>query len=170
VIATGVGLAGAEDDIEALIDDDLLPPLSPSEGMRRRLYRSHIRQEENRMNALAAFRIPKGRDLDAAYSLVICPQVLFKAEGLMVWGVTDDSYIEQIHVGHQIVADVCGAPIPARFFSMAQSWEEVEKQVKEHGISGPAWVTWPTNHLGCQTVITIRGPMANALVWGKAVW
>lgn len=66
------------------------------------------------------------------------PQVPFKPRGLMIWGAPDDADVTQIWIGRNLQVVAALGPIPAKWFSMAQSYEQVERLLKE-GIEPPSW-------------------------------
>ena len=52
-------------------------------------------------------------------------QVPFRALGLLVWGVTNDTLVHQVLVGHTKQLQVSGAGFPARFFEAGFSFAEL---------------------------------------------
>ncbi len=72
------------------------------------------------------------------------PMIVFRPMGLMIWNVPDDCYLAQSMIGtrEQILASV--DPIPAKFFTMANTYEQVSKSLEEHGIEPPSWAEFDT--------------------------
>ena len=55
------------------------------------------------------------------------PQMPFKPMGLIVWGASEHTFIDDIMCGNQCEAGVSGSSIPARYFETGRSFEEVLK-------------------------------------------
>ena len=66
------------------------------------------------------------------------PDVAFKPRGLMIWNAPDDAQVMHILIGpnYQLVASV--GPIPAKWFAIAQSYEQVW-QMQQQGLEPPGW-------------------------------
>lgn len=79
-------------------------------------------------------------DLGRGYERVYwaMPQLHFKPKGLMIWGVPDDGDVTHIWIGRRLQVVATLGPIPAKWFSMAQSYEQIEAALKD-GIEPPSW-------------------------------
>lgn len=86
---------------------------------------------------------------------IATPQRLFRPRGLMLWEVPPRAMLEQCLVGmnHQIL--VSCDPVPAQFFTMGQSFEQIQKLLKE-GVEPVAWSYFDTIPIGCTARVVVR--------------
>lgn len=79
-------------------------------------------------------------DLGRGYERVYWaqPQVHFKPKGIMIWGVPEDGDVTHIWIGKRLQVVATLGPIPAKWFSMAQSYEQIAKAL-EDGVEPPSW-------------------------------
>jgi hypothetical protein len=100
------------------------------------------------------------------------PQLMFKPKGLIIWGATDQTFVESIQCGNMVEASVNAAKIPARYFEVGKSFEEIQKlaELGELEMSLPDRQKLDMNIMVPGTVMTVhlRGPFKNFCVWGIA--
>ena len=93
----------------------------------------------------------------------------FKPRGLLLWDV-GAAQIQMCTIGanHELVSSF--APIPARFFTTAASFEQVALAVAE-GKEPPAWGSWSQVHVGqiVRLVFDSAPPGVQAVMWGHAI-
>lgn len=85
-----------------------------------------------------------------------CPQRLFRPAGLALW-TPPGAAIEPVVIGCNAQAVCSYGLIPARFFGMGESFEQLCKKVKE-GIEPPHWCDWDTVQPGQVVQITVLFP------------
>lgn len=101
------------------------------------------------------------------------PQRLFRPRGLMLWDVPPKAMVSQCLVGNQMQILCSWAPVPARFFTMGQSYERI-KQLLAEGVEPAAWPDFDTMNLGnsARVEVTENGkPCRDCLVamWGYTI-
>lgn len=84
------------------------------------------------------------------------PQRLFRPAGLALWA-PPGAVIEPVLISRTAQAVCSFGTIPARFFGMGESFEQLCKKVKE-GIEPPHWCDWDTVHPGQVVQITVLFP------------
>lgn len=97
------------------------------------------------------------------------PQRPFRPRGLMIWDAPPKSSV-QIMIGCdlQLVVDV--GPLPTRWFSSFQSFEQIAKAIDEQK-EPPAWGTWRAVEPGMRIMLRIE-PASEDLqlvMWGDSV-
>src|SRR6185369_1898722 len=98
-------------------DDALLGP----EGTPRHLHRAPLPE---------VYRCMLGFESDGVFWRAM-PQRPFLPRGLMLWGVPDGATLEQAVIGQELQVLVSASGVPAKFFAMAKSYEELAKRVDE---------------------------------------
>lgn len=85
--------------------------------------------------------------------------------------------VETMRVGNMQQLSVSHGHLPARFFSMAQSLEQIV-ELLEKGIEPPSWGDFDTAEVGNTLVVLVRSQQGKVLgpddgvelcMWGKAV-
>lgn len=122
------------------------------------------------MRALLGFEFIAGE-------FVSQPQRPFRPRGLIIWGAPNGATVEQCIIGTQLQIQVSVPPVPAKFFAMGKSYEDVAKML-EQGIEPPGWCTWDAVQLGQIVRLTVRdahhgtlGPNngIELVMWGHAL-
>lgn len=145
-------------------------PLIDPERVRRSLLRPPVAKR-----MLLPFRPPEDTGYDGlGYRRVYTaePQVIFKPKGLMLWGELDDAEVTHVKIGRDYQLVATWGPIPARWFSMAKSYEEVMKAFEE-GKDPPGWGEFNVIQLGMHVEVLIDskkklGP-TQILMWGLGI-
>lgn len=100
------------------------------------------------------------------------PQMLFKPMGLIVWGASDQTYIDDIQCGNQSEVQASCSGIPARFFEVGKTFDELKKlaEVGELELSLPqrSILRMGALHAGMTMRVRTRGPFSQFCVWGVA--
>jgi hypothetical protein len=112
------------------------------------------------------------------------PQALFRAEGIWLWGIDDETLIHEIRVGSTLVT-VLGA-IPGRFFEAGLSFDEFRALLNDpNHRPGDPWFAsmreppsarrhqinfaFPTCSVGRRIAFEISGPCRHLVLWGQTV-
>ena len=185
-IATGVGLAGAEDDLD--LDDEIEAltgalteshnralgdePMSSRKTLNNHLYGRFGRpQPQPPRNGYCPFEIPPyivGENRE--WTLQVQPQRPFKPEALMLWGFNDLTTLKGIYIGQEVQGACCFGELPASFFGTAKSYEKLIGDFEKNGISPPNWITWSTCNVGAYITLSGKGPLSHAVFLGKYVY
>lgn len=114
-------------------------------------------------------------DLGRGYERVYWaqPQVHFKPKGLMIWGVPDDGDVTHIWIGRRLQVVATLGPIPAKWFSMAQSYEQIEQALKD-GVEPPSWPDFDVVMVAQEVRVHIFTRMklddrAKIVMWGLGI-
>lgn len=118
----------------------------------------------------------------------------FKPVGLMVFGVTRETWIRQVRIGNQIVCPINSCDgIPAEFYAAGiplSDLGELTRQLQpgeshrtpsmgplpvdervlralKQGTPKRCWVDWPTVKGGLYMEFTIQGPFHSLVCWGS---
>lgn len=98
------------------------------------------------------------------------PQMYFKPMGLIVWGASDQTFIDDIQCGNQCEVGVSASAIPARYFETGRSFEDVLKlaEVGELELSLPQRQVLKMATLvpGMTMRVSTSGPFSQFCVWG----
>jgi hypothetical protein len=110
-------------------------------------------------------------DLGCYFSV---PQHVFRPMGLMLWDLPDPkARIRQCLIGQNLQIVASWSPVPARFFTMGQSYEQISKLVDE-GIEPPSWCSFDVVNLGLALKVEIIDsqdracPTCQVAMWGLA--
>lgn len=103
-------------------------------------------------------------------------QIPFKPRGLMIWDAPPGAEVVHIVAGPRLELVATLGPVPARWFSIAQSYEQVAKALDE-GQEPPAWAEW--NFLDVGQYLAIRLELngrrlapdgaLQLVIWGEAL-
>lgn len=74
-------------------------------------------------------------------------QVLFKPRGLMIWDAPAGAVVEHCLIGINLEIVATIGPVPARWFSMQQSYDQIAKALDE-GAEPPGWNDWRAIDVG----------------------
>ncbi len=99
------------------------------------------------------------------------PQMSFKPRGLMLWNIEPGTMLRQCVISLQEQVLVSTDPVPAQFFTMAQSYEQVAKAI-EQGSEPPSWCDFQAVQPGCSITLEFTGNRIDhiqAAMWGEAV-
>ena len=115
--------------------------------------------------------------------LLAWPQMLFKPQGLWLWGATGETLIYEFKVGNQSCFKLSHVPLPGLFFEAGMSFEEFEKTLLEDPRDG--WTHWllkdlpaaaehqrisaVTAEVGNTITLDVSGPLTHAVLWGQSV-
>lgn len=101
----------------------------------------------------------------------------FQPRGLLLFGVPHGSTLDQCVIGHNLqIVNGCER-IPAKFFAMGDSYEQIAKLI-DAGKEPPAWCTWSPIGVGQHVHIVLRDALGKSLgpadgvqvvFWGEAV-
>jgi|SRR5882672_2824485 len=96
-------------------------------------------------------------------------QRLFKPRGLLLWDV-GTAQLEMMLIASHLELVVDFAPVPARWFTLADSFAAVAKALQE-GKEPPGWGSWSAVYPGQQVRLRFDQPqpLAQALMWGEYV-
>lgn len=99
-------------------------------------------------------------------TLIARPQRPFQTRGLMLWDV-GTLQLEAVLTSTTLELVCAFGPVPARWFTVAESFEQLELAVRD-GKEPPGWGTWSTAHPGQIIRLHFDGPCAavQALMWG----
>lgn len=101
----------------------------------------------------------------------------FRARGLVIWGAPEHAVIHQCLAGTNLQIVASWPPVPAAFFAMARTYEEIAEKWAD-GIEPPAWCTFDPIEPGCQMRVTLASAEGNPLgpsdgislcMWGVSV-
>lgn len=114
--------------------------------------------------------------------LMAWPQSLFRAEGLWLWGATEDTLLHNVKVGNQPCCSISTAPLPGLFFEAGMSFADFEQllaspraewtqlrlaqlpEVPQH-----QKIRMLTAEVGNSMTLDVSGPLTHAVAWGSAV-
>lgn len=101
------------------------------------------------------------------------PQCIFKPRGLMIWGAPDDADVQQIWIGKNLQVVAALGPIPAKWFSMAQSYEQVELALAA-GTEPPSWPDFEAARAAMNVQVNISSqnklpPGIKLVMWGLGI-
>lgn len=104
---------------------------------------------------------------ESEYTLTATPQKPFKPLGLMLWDVGTLS-VQAMVIGRQPQLSVSFGLVPARWFTVSQSFEQVVASFAEGKQPGQGWGTWDAMYPGILCRLSFNGPVgfAQALMWG----
>lgn len=91
--------------------------------------------------------------------------------GLLLWGVTDDTYVTRIQVGNLSDGNVSGqGRIPARLFETHRSLTELRRLAELGELPGAidarAVMEMEAACVGALVTVELEGPCVNACLWG----
>lgn len=100
------------------------------------------------------------------------PQRLFRPQGLIVWGAPAGATL-RVYIGINLEGAVSWSGIPARFFAMGDSFEQIAKLL-DAGKEPPAWIEWPDVQVGHRAAIAFDNCPQDAPIelcmWGRTVY
>jgi hypothetical protein len=99
--------------------------------------------------------------------LLATTQKPFKPLGLMLWDVGTLG-VEALLTGNQPQLTVAFGKVPARWFTVSQSFEQVVAAMAEGKQPGLGWGTWDQFYPGILCRLKFDGPVRDvqALMWG----
>lgn len=139
------GLEPYDDGVEEIYDDSLIMGRSGLYRPRPRV----VEREPQKVESLCAFDFIQGAGFDAQ---VFRP---FKPIGLMIWGASDGATLETAYIGNCTQLLVTSGRFPAKWFAMAQSFEQIFERMKDQ-IVPASWGTWDTVVPGVRIRVIIR--------------
>lgn len=123
----------ARSEEDELLEDLPRPSLAAARAAAMALRSRPMRQVVPKEMLLPFTRSEDSGYLGLGYARVYStePQVIFKPKGLMIWGAPDDAEVMHVKIGRSPQLTATWGPIPARWFSTFQSYEEVAKAIEE---------------------------------------
>ncbi len=129
------------------------------------------RRDVRLRRALCGFEFAKGCGFTSF------PQREFKPLGLAIWGAPPLATMQQALIGstNQVLVSYSG--VPARFFAMGDSYEQIAKLMDE-GKEPPGWCDWDVIELGQRAAVMVRSREGDMLgpddgveicFWGTAI-
>lgn len=122
------------------------------------------------------------RESTTRRELMAYPQLLFRGEGLWLWGSDETTLIHNIKVGNQNCFSISHVAFPGFFFEAGLSFEEFEKLLEP--VPG-GWtherlkavppakphqrIRMLTAEIGNNLVLDVEGPITHAVMWGLSV-
>lgn len=86
----------------------------------------------------------------------------FKPVGLILWGVSEGMKISQYRLSQQLEVLASWDPVPAQFFTMAKSYEQLAELV-ESGILPPSWCDFSWCDVGQLIRVELQDPHGERL-------
>lgn len=105
--------------------------------------------------------------IQQAQQYEVAPQIMFRVQGMMLWGVSEDTWIEGVTIGNRLQSEVACIGIPAMFFATARSYDHLVEELKKNGIAPPSWIRWDTCMIGQRIIIRVKGPIKSGILWGE---
>lgn len=114
-----------------------------------KLLKSALREagEPFRRNGVEFRRCLLGFEWKGELGFVASVQRPFQPRGLAIWGAPPGAVVQQALVGNDLQLVASFGDVPARFFAMGDSYEQIAKLL-DQGKEPPAWCDWDVAHPG----------------------